>query len=272
MQQYLQWAWKYNKMILKQELIKKIKDYFNLNIYETKVWLSLLGKGVASAGEIAEVSGVPRSRTYYVLESLEKQGFAISKIGKPAKYIAVKPGVILEKLKMNTMKEADEKVSILSKLKSTSEYNELESIYTTGIKPVKHEDLSASIKGHSTIYNHAREILENAKKEVIICTSVRDFSDKIRLFSTLIARLDKNGINVKLALSGNEQEIKKISIKLRIKIKKVDINAKFFIVDQEQILFVLSDTQASEEETAIWLNTPFFTNAMTFLFNQIWKD
>jgi sugar-specific transcriptional regulator TrmB len=259
-------------MIIKQELVKKIKDYFSLNIYETKVWLALLGKGVASAGEIAEVSGVPRSRTYDVLESLEKQGFAISKIGKPAKYIAVKPGVILEKLKMNLVKDAEERVKILAKLKDTSEYSELESIYNTGIKPVKHEELTASVKGRSIIYNHAREILENAKKEIIICTSLRDFSDKIRLFSTLIQRLARNGINVRVALSGNEAEIKKIASKLKIKIKKIDINAKFFIVDQQQILFFLSETEQAEEETAIWLNTPFFTNAMVFLFNQVWSD
>ena len=259
-------------MIIKPELVKRIKEYFNLNIYETKVWLALLGKGIASAGEIAESSGVPRSRTYDVLESLEKQGFAISKIGKPAKYIAVKPGVILEKLKTNMMKDAEDRVATLSKLKWTTEYSELENIYTSGIEPIKHEDLSGSIKGRSTIYNHAREILENAAKEVIICTSARDFTEKIRLFSSLIQRLQKNGINVKVALSGNEVDIKKISIKLKIKIKKVDINAKFFIVDGEQILFFLSEIATSEDETAIWLNSPFFTNAMSFLFNQIWKD
>jgi len=60
-------------MLVKSELIAKIKDYFELNIYETKVWLALLGKGSASAGEIATISGVPRSRTYDVLESLEKK-------------------------------------------------------------------------------------------------------------------------------------------------------------------------------------------------------
>lgn len=61
-------------MLVKQELINKIKDYFDLNMYETKVWLALISKGVASAGQIAEMSGVPRSRTYDVLESLEKKG------------------------------------------------------------------------------------------------------------------------------------------------------------------------------------------------------
>lgn len=259
-------------MIIKPELVKKIKDYFNLNIYETKVWLALLGKGIASAGEIAETSGVPRSRTYDVLESLEKQGFAISKIGKPAKYIAVKPGVILEKLKNNMIKEADDKVLTLSKLKETSEYTEIEGLYNTGMKPVRHEDLSAAIKGRSTIYNHAREILENAKKEVVICTSTRDFSEKIRLFSSLIARLEKNGVKVRVALNGNEAEIKKLAQKFKTKIKKIDVNAKFFIVDQDQILFFLSDTGIAEEETAIWLNASFFTNSMVYLFNQIWSD
>ena len=54
-------------MIMKQDLVKRIKEYFNLNIYETKVWLALLTKGIASAREVADLSGVPRSRTYDVL-------------------------------------------------------------------------------------------------------------------------------------------------------------------------------------------------------------
>ncbi|MDO8517120.1 MAG: helix-turn-helix domain-containing protein, partial [Nanoarchaeota archaeon] len=53
-------------MILKNELTNKIKGYFDLNIYETKVWIALLQKGISTAGEIAEISGVPRSRTYDV--------------------------------------------------------------------------------------------------------------------------------------------------------------------------------------------------------------
>jgi len=258
-------------MIIKTELIKKIRDYFDLNIYETKVWLALLGKGVASAGEIAEMSGVPRSRTYDVLESLEKRGFAISKLGKPAKYIAVKPNIILEKMKVNAMRDAEEKVSVLGKLKETSEYGELESLYTTGIQPVRHEEISGAIKGKSTIYSHMKEILENAKKEVIICTSTRDFSDKLRLFGNMISRLQKANIKVKIALSGQDAEIKKLATKTKVKIKKIDINSKFFIVDQEQVLFMLSEGTVADEEIAIWLNTKFFTGALAYLFNQVWE-
>ena len=112
-------------MIIKQDLVKRIKEYFNLNIYETKVWLALLSKGIASAGEVAELSGVPRSRTYDVLESLEKGGFAIVKIGKPVKYIAVKPVEVVEKMKSRALNDAQEKVKSLSNLKDTAEYTEL---------------------------------------------------------------------------------------------------------------------------------------------------
>ena len=96
-------------MILKSELISKIKDYFNLNIYETKVWLALLTKGSASAGEISSASEVPRSRTYDILESLEKKGFIIMKIGKPIKFVALKPEEVVERVKKNLMVKAKEK-------------------------------------------------------------------------------------------------------------------------------------------------------------------
>ena len=112
-------------MMLQKDIVAKLKDFFDLNIYETKVWLALLGKGTASAGEIASISGVPRSRTYDVLESLEKKGFAIVKLGKPVKYLGVKPKTIIEKLKNNVRREADDKILTLSNIKDTDEFSQL---------------------------------------------------------------------------------------------------------------------------------------------------
>jgi len=258
-------------MIIKHELVLQIKDHFNLNIYETKVWLALLGKGVASAGEIAEISGVPRSRTYDVLESLEKRGFALMKLGKPVKYIAVKPNIIIEKLKTNTLKNADEKIKTISKLKDTTEYKELEQLYNVGIKPVKQEDISGSVRGKSTIYNHIKELLENAKKEIIICTSTSEILNKSRFFSLLLDRLKKANIKMKIALSGDERDVKKINNKFKINAKQIDVDTKFFIADNEQVLFMISKSTMPDEEIAVWLNTPFFTSTLSFMFDQAVK-
>lgn len=255
-------------MIIKPELITRVKEYFNLNIYETKVWVALLSKGVSSAGEIAENSGVPRSRTYDVLESLEKRGFAIIKLGKPVKYIAVKPTIIIEKLKTNTQIHAEEKIKTLLELKKTKEYKELEQLYNVGIDPVRHEDVSGAIKGKSTIYNHIKEVLESAKEKIIICTSVEEMQNKSRFFSAVFDRLNKANIKIDVALLGEEKDIKKINSKFKIKAKKIDIDSKFFIVDNDQVLFSISKNSAPEEEIAIWLNTPFFASTLAFLFEQ----
>jgi sugar-specific transcriptional regulator TrmB len=258
-------------MIIKPELVNQIKEYFGLNIYETKVWLALLGKGIASAGEIAEISRVPRSRTYDVLESLEKQGFAVMKLGKPVKYIAIKPKIIIEKLKTNAQKDAEEKIRSLLKLKDTNEYTELEELYNVGIKPVRHEDISGAIKGRLTIYNHIKELLENAKKEVIVCTSVSEIQSKSRFFLSIFDRLKKANITLKVALSGDDKEIKKINNKFKIKASQINIDAKFFIMDSDQVLFLISKGVSPDEEIAVWLNTPFFSSALSFMFNQAVK-
>ena len=255
-------------MLLKQDLIGKIKDYFDLNIYETKVWLALLGKGIASAGEVASISRVPRSRTYDVLESLEKKGFAIVKIGKPVKYIGVKPRIILEKLKNNVRTDADEKMLTLSNIKNTEEFTKLAELYDESINTVKREDISSALTGKSNITNHLREIILNANKEVIICTNVMEIISKIKLFQKTVEQLKKANVDIKFALSGDEKLVKQIETKLDVKIKFVNIDAKFFIVDRTEILFYIS----KDSDIAIWLNSDFFSQAFAELFDKVIKN
>ena len=59
-------------MIIGDRLLNRLKE-FGLNSYEAKIWVSLLSRGISSAGELSDISSVPRSRAYDVLESLEKR-------------------------------------------------------------------------------------------------------------------------------------------------------------------------------------------------------
>lgn len=254
-------------MIVKTELVNKIKDYFNLNVYETKVWLALISKGVASAGEIASLSGVPRSRTYDVLEGLEKRGFALTKLGKPVKYIGVKPQAVLEKMKKNVIKDAEDRVVILSKIKESDEFGKLEELYKDGIIPIKRENISASLRGRSNISNQIKETLQNAEKEVVICTSVDDITSKMKLFEQTFNRLRNSDIKVKVALNGDDKSIEQLSKKLNTKFKKINIHAKFFIIDRKEVLFYVSKDE-NDEEIAIWLNSEFFAEAFASLFEK----
>jgi len=258
-------------MIIKPELVKRIKEYFNLNIYETKVWLALLSKGIASAGEIAELSEVPRSRTYDVLESLEKRGFAFIKIGKPIKYIAVKPTEVIEKIKNETLYEAQEKVQLLNKLKDTPEYSEIEQLHNTGISPIKSKEITGSIRGRANVIAKLREILENAEKEVLICTSVLDFEDKNRTLSPILEKIAKKNLKLKIALSGDAEKIRKLNLKLPFKIKPLQYPARIFVTDRKQAILMITPEHA-EEEIGIWLNSEFFIESLVNIVEQNLKN
>ena len=162
----------------KPELIKKVKYHFNLNIYESKVWLALLTKTIATVGEIAELSGVPRSRVYDVLESLEKRGFAIAKLGKPVKYIAVKPSVVIEHMKNNVLREAEERAKNLTTIKESKEYRDLEVLHSKGIKPIHPEDLSSSIRGNQNIYSHLKNMINETQKEIVLVSTINALKRK----------------------------------------------------------------------------------------------
>lgn len=256
-------------MILAQELINRIKDHFDLNLYETKVWLALLSKGVASVGEVASISRVPRSRAYDVLESLEKKGFAIIRMGKPVKYLGVKPQMILERIKTDIRKIAEDRVKDLGKIRETEEFIQLEELYRQGINPVKREDISASLRGKSNISNFLKEIIKNAEKEVIICTNAEEIRSKAKLFLQTFEVLKEANVKIKIALSGDEKLIKEIEEKMQIKVKRIEIDAKFFIIDRKEILFYISKGNINEaEDIAVWLNSDFFAEAFSSLFER----
>lgn len=260
-------------MIVKPELIKKLKGYFDLNIYETKVWLALLSKGISSAGEIAEVSGVPRSRTYDVLESLEKRGFVIQKLGKPVKYIAVKPEVVIEKLKNNTAQYAEERISTLSNLKDTMEYKELTELHKTGIDPIKNHELSTSIKGRSNLYIQMRSVMESAERSVYITSSAYELSSKSKMFKDVFSKLKKRKIDVRVMIGDDETEARKLSKKLGVEIKSKPIHARFVIADKAELIFTIKPNNVHEDfDYGVWINSPFFTNSLAYMFDLAWKD
>ena len=260
-------------MLAKPDLIKKLKVYFDLNIYETKVWLALLSKGISSAGEIAEISGVPRSRTYDVLESLEKRGFVIQKLGKPVKYIAVRPEIVIEKLKNNTTKYAEEKIKTLSNLKETTEYKELQELHKTGIEPIKNHELSTSIKGRSNLYIQMRAVMETAQNTIHLTSSAYELSSKLKMFKDKFTKLKKRNVDIKVMINDNEEEAIKLSKKLGVEVRSKPINARFVIADKTELIFTIKPTNVHEDfDYGVWINSPFFTTSMAYMFDIAWEN
>jgi sugar-specific transcriptional regulator TrmB len=261
-------------MIVKEEFLSKLRRYFSLNLYEVKIWTALLSRGVSTAGELSDIANVPRSRSYDVLESLEKKGFAVTKLGKPIKYIAVQPEEVLERVKKNMKEEADEKVKRLEELKGTEVIDELTALHTQGIDLVEPSDLSGSLKGRHNLYNHLELTIRNAEESVSIMTTSQGLLRKLEGLKPTFEKIKKRGVKIRIAApitKENAAAIKDLGDVAEI--RHSTTKARFCIVDKSEVIFMVMDDAEVHPtyDVGIWINTPFFSNALESLFDVNWK-
>lgn len=262
-------------MIVKEEFLSKLRRFFSLNLYEVKVWTALLSRGVATAGELSDIANVPRSRSYDVLESLERKGFVVMKLGKPIKYIAVAPKEVLERVKKNMKEIADEKIKRLEQLKTTDVINELNLLHNQGVELVEPTDLSGSLRGRHNLYSHLELTIRNADKSVTIMTTSQGFLRKVEGLKPIFEKLKKKGVKVRIAAPMNKDT--KNSVKEISKfadVKNSDSKARFCIVDGKDLIFMVLDDKDVHPtyDVGIWVNTPFFAGAVENLFDSAWKN
>lgn len=263
-------------MIVNGEFLSRLRKIFDLNLYEVKVWTSLLSRGVSTAGELSNISDVPRSRTYDILESLEKKGFIIMKLGKPIKFIALKPEEVIERVKKNLVVEANEKAKRLDEIKSNEVLAELSNLYTNGVKFVEPADLSGSIKGRQNIYNHLDMMIKNSKKNVVIVTTAEGLNRKMESLMPAIEKAKKRKVEVKIAAPINKDNMKyakELSKHAEVRALNKD-HGRFVIVDNDQMMFMLLDDKAVHPnyDVGVWLSSDFFASSLNQMFESSWRD
>lgn len=265
-------------MIIKEEFLSRLRKIFDLNLYEAKVWTALLSRGVSTAGELSSISDVPRSRTYDILESLEKKGFIIMKIGKPIKFVALKPEEVVERVKKNLITNAQEKSKRLEKLRGDEVLIELNSLFNNGVKFVEPSDLSGSLRGRQNMYNHLDMMIRSAESTVTIVTTAEGLNRKFEILLPVLEKAKKRGVVIKIAapiFAENVKVAKELSKVAEVRdTSGLALNGRFTIVDSAEIVFMLLDdkTVHPNYDIAVWLSTEFFARAMEQMFEIAWKD
>lgn len=263
-------------MIINAELLNKIRHYFKLNMYEAKTWAALLSRGKSIAGELAEISEVPRSRTYDVLETLEKKGFIMMKLGKPISYIAIKPRDVIEKAKHITRIEADDHVKRLGGLVGTDTLNELDTLYKQGVGFIERGDLTGSIRGRQNAYLHMDNMLHNAKSSVCMITSAKGLARKHEMLKQTFKELSKKGVNVKIAApitKESSEAVKELTGMAEIRHLN-NPKARFCIVDNKEVMFMLVDDDEihANFDVGVWASSPYFAKSLGQMFDLAWQN
>lgn len=260
-------------MLAQKKLIDELKR-FDINSYQAKLWVALLSRGVATAGELSDISNVPRSRAYDVLESLEKKGFIIMKIGKPIKYIAVSPSEVVKRVKSRIEDDAKQEIVKVESLRGSDVLNELELLHTHGVEKIDATELTASIRGRNNLYNHLAELVDGAKERVTISTTSNGLIRKGDALKKNFQNANKRGVKIKIAapLNDDNKEFAK-EIKDLVELKDADFNSRFLMVDGEKITFMLADDKElnASYDTGVHVNSPFFVGSVESMFNEKWR-
>jgi len=262
-------------MIVQREMLTKLKD-FGLNSYEAKLWTALLSRGVSTAGELSDIATVPRSRSYDVLESLEKKGFIIMKLGKPIKYIAVPPSEVIERIKKSVLEIAEQQSRLLEGLRGSDLLSELSSLHKQGIELVDPADLTGAIKGRSNVYNHLYSIIKNAKESVLLWTTEEGLVRKADALYAAFAKAKENGVKVRILAPLTKKSIpvaRQLSKYASVRHME-KFSARFLVIDGKQLVLMPVDDASthSNYDFSVWMNTQFFARSLEGFFDQSWES
>jgi len=218
-------------MIVKEEFLSKLRRFFSLNLYEVKIWTALLSRGVSTAGELSDIANVPRSRSYDVLESLEKKGFVVMKLGKPIKYLAVPPKKVIERVKEQLEKNTERQLSYIKHTNFNNIITAFQELYERSTDHTK--DIAAVIRGRKNIYKHLAFLFKDAKEGILLSTEPKTKEHQAIIDET----------------------------KTKTTIKPLDVGLRMCLVDEESaLIFPVKEAEAHPDyDLCIWIKNKHTT-------------
>jgi len=229
-------------MIDDQETIKKIRS-LGLNTYEVKIWTALLSRGVSTAGELSDIANVPRSRSYDVLESLEKKGFVVMKLGKPIKYLAVPPKKALEKVKVHIKKKTENHILKIDSKSFNNLISNLQEIHDSADS--NQDQFVAVLKGEN-IQKHLEFLFRNAKENILLSTE-----NKTERYIKILKKTQIGANNIDIKIITNK---KNINLKENFKLNPHDIDLRLCVVDDNVVIFPTSEESIHPDyDLGIWI-------------------
>lgn len=244
---------------------RKALEKIGLTSYEIRTFSSLLKTGELTASELSQKSGVPYSKIYEVLGTLEEKGWIGSDDSRPTKYFAKSPATGIETTKQKFESDFKENQNIILK--------ELVPLYEksgTSERP----DIWV-LSGAINIAAKILEMVETCRNEVLIALPeaseelVKQALPKLRL-------LHDKGIEITVLTSDkmDKESLKAISRVATIKVKKGMFGGGI-ISDKRYVVILLGPemgTSDTTETVGIWADHTGLAGFAREYFEYLLKD
>ncbi len=240
---------------------RKVLRELGLTAYESAAYLSLVKGGVLKASEVSERAGVPFSKVYEVLNSLEQKGWMDIERGRPARYFAKPPIEAFEAAK----RKLEEK---MQKLEQTVT-GELQPLYEK--RELREKPDIWILRGKASVLAKLTEMLSKAQSQVMI--AIPSFAEGLTEEAMpLLKGLMWSSVKVQIMIAG------KLSEKPRLEglVSEVDVRERDtmfgggVIVDGGEVLLLLGEED--KPSLVVWSNHIGLVTFAKDYFQYLWKS
>ena len=244
---------------------KKALDKIGLTSYEIRTFTALLKTGEQTASDLSQKSGVPYSKIYEVLGTLEDKSWIGSDDSRPTKYFAKSPSTGLETTKQKIENDFLQNQSVI--------LNELVPLYEksgTSEKP----DIWV-LSGSANIAAKILEMVESCRNEVMIVVPEAG-EELVKKALPKLRALHDRGVDITILISDkiDKESITAIKRVASVKIKK-GLFGGGIISDKRYVVILLGPEIAgasSSDIVAIWADHAGLAGFAHQYFEYLLKD
>jgi len=252
-------------MIVSNEMVSKVKRQFGLNMYEARLWLALISKGMSTAGELSELGNVPRSRTYDVLDALEKKGLiAVKRETRPLKYLAIPLNQAIDNSKTHAEKLAENKKKELSSL--DKEVRVLAALFKESERNTETTDRIGVLKSRENVMHHTSGMIRSAKNALSLVVPAKELDYIAEHQLDILKDAKKRGVDITIATDGTVPS----TLSEVAAVKKSAGSQRMVVRDGVETLFMLfpHGEMHSMYDAGVWVTSPYFTGALSSLLSH----
>ena len=247
------------------EKSRKAMEHLGLTGYEIRVYLSLLEAGAMTASDISKKTGVPYSKIYEVLNTLEEKGWLESDSSRPQQFFPKSPSTALETTKTRNETNFRESQSII--------VNELMPIYTkSGIK--ERPEIWVA-RGVFNIAAKVNEIIQSSQNELLV--AIPEVAENIaKPLQPVLRAVQEKGVKIRILASAkmNAETVKALSRVAEVRLKD-GLFGGGVIGDGKHVVILLGEGTGEGgtiDAIAIWADHAGLAGFAKGYFQYLWED
>lgn len=222
-------------MVVSDRSWRALRD-LGLTEYEVTAYTHLITSGQNTASQVSKGAGLPYSKIYDVLTSLEEKGWVEVESGRPKKYYPKPPSVALEATKLRVESSLAANIGQI--------LGELQPLYRT--RGLQERPDIMIVRGTFNVLARIREVVNESQRELMLATVAlpRFLFD---LLASDIRRLNDGGVQVKILVA---EGVDPSMLDALIRLGEVRCLKRMFgggvISDRQRVLLLLGRIEEAE--------------------------